>query len=81
MKKLLIIMLMMAFVMPNDAFAQKRKEKKASAKATTQSRLALLDARSNLAQQFEVMVNGMQYFMELRFVQAIPLLKKHPLRI
>ena len=96
MKKLLIIMLMMAFVMPNDAFAQKRKEKKASAKATTQSRgvkvnreeceelamditaaypraagnavsaneamatnLALLDARSNLAQQLEVMVNGM----------------------
>lgn len=96
MKKLLIIMLMMAFVMPNDAFAQKRKEKKASAKATTQSRgvkvnreeceelamditaaypraagnavsaneamatnLAMLDARSNLAQQLEVMVNGM----------------------
>lgn len=96
MKKLLIIMLMMAFVMPNDAFAQKRKERKASAKATTQSRgvklnreeceelamditaaypravgnavsaneamatnLAMLDARSNLAQQLEVMVNGM----------------------
>ncbi len=38
MKKILIIMLMMAFVMSNDAFAQKRKERKASAKATTQSR-------------------------------------------
>ncbi len=96
MKKIFIIMLMMAFVMPNDAFAQKRKERKASAKATTQSRgvkinreeceelamditaaypraagnaisaneamatnLAVLDARSNLAQQLEVMVNGM----------------------
>lgn len=96
MKKVLIIMLMMAFVMPNDAFAQNRKEKKASAKATTQSRgvkvnreeceelamditaaypraagnavsaneamatnLAMLDARANLAQQLEVMVNGL----------------------
>ena len=89
-------MLMMAFIMQNNAFAQKRKEKKASAKATTQSRgvklnreeceelamditaaypraagnavsanenmamnLAMLDARSNLAQQLEVMVNGL----------------------
>lgn len=37
-KELLIFMLMMTFVMPSDAFAQKRKEKKASAKVTTQSR-------------------------------------------
>lgn len=96
MKKLFIIVLIMAFVVPNDAFSQKRKEKKASAKATVQSRgvkvnreeceelamditaayhraagnavsaneamatnLAMLDARSNLAQQLEVMVNGM----------------------
>ena len=96
MKKLLLIMLVMTYVMPNDAFAQKRKEKKASAKVTAQSRgvkvnreeceelamdimaaypraagnavsaneamatnLAMLDARANLAQQLEVMVNGM----------------------
>lgn len=96
MKKVLIILCMMALFAPSGAFAQSRKEKKARAKATTESRgvkidreeceelamditaaypraagnavssneamatnLATLDARANLAQQLEVMVNGL----------------------
>ena len=34
MKKLFVLLVVMAFVMPNDVVAQKKKEKKASAKAT-----------------------------------------------
>ena len=98
MKKLfaLVAVLLAVCIVPNDVDAQTRKEKKASKKATVQSRgtklvreeceelamditaanpraagngvsanemlatnMAMLDARSNLAQQLEVFVNGM----------------------
>lgn len=98
MKKLfaLVAVLLAVCIVPNDVDAQTRKEKKASKKATEQSRgtklvreeceelamditaanpraagngvsanemlatnMAMLDARSNLAQQLEVFVNGM----------------------
>ncbi len=92
----LVAILLATCVASNDVYAQSRKEKKASKKATVQSRgtklvreeceelamditatnpraagngvsanemlatnMALLDARSNLAQQLEVFVNGM----------------------